>query len=435
MKTYFCAIERKQVTLPTNLNNDNRGRYGKWRYKGPDGLKQLGYYVKSVNGEPFESFKEISSDMAIELAHELNRKHYGIDKDAGRHYRVIAGRMPYYVEQYIKEVEATDPDNEWINTKHWQNLKNLLLQFGRRFEDYPMNKITLTLLEDWWFTRGDFADQPRITANSQRKRKKCMAELLAWLMRKELVPAMLGNPFKKHSDYEFKYLKQTKKKRQRLTLDDFFKIQKAAEKDGELMLSTAMALGLHTKLRREDLCLLTFENCLNDDRTIFKSKVTKWENQHQEEVWNEWVLDEHPHLQAALRTAIETSIACIDWKTRTRTPYILHRNFRTFHLPQDAKTKTHPSQVTGDYLGKIFAKYRDCVPKIRNMRPEEKPTFHEIRALAANLEIKSGFSLEQVSESMNHSDTETTEIYTEGHEVKVVQVASKIDFERLSIKG
>lgn len=59
-----------------------------------------------------------------------------------------------------------------------------------------------------------------------------------------------------------------------------------------------------------------------------------------------------------------------------------------------------------------FSKVRDKVGVGAHLEPDERPTFHEIRALAAFMFKQRGFDPQA---RMAHSDAESTKIYTENH--------------------
>ncbi|MBM7073326.1 hypothetical protein JQC92_15025 [Shewanella sp. 202IG2-18] len=62
--------------------------------------------------------------------------------------------------------------------------------------------------------------------------------------------------------------------------------------------------------------------------------------------------------------------------------YVVHR------LPKQSRDKLskdvkHVTQLHPDYISRQFSKFRDKVGCCNHLKPEQRPTFHEIRALAA----------------------------------------------------
>ncbi len=97
--------------------------------------------------------------------------------------------------------------------------------------------------------------------------------------------------------------------------------------------------------------------------------------------------------------------------------YVVHR------LPDKnrntiSKETSHITQLTPDYISRGFSKVRDEVGCCDHLKPNQKPTFHEIRALAAHI-----FNINGVDPQsrMAHSDAKSTKIYIENH-IKWVEV-------------
>jgi hypothetical protein len=77
-----------------------------------------------------------------------------------------------------------------------------------------------------------------------------------------------------------------------------------------------------------------------------------------------------------------------------------------------SKEVSHPTQVAPDYLSRSFSALRDKLGLCGKLAMEERPTFHEIRALAAHLFDKQGIDPQG---RMAHSDAKSTKIYTQNH--------------------
>ena len=105
-----------------------------------------------------------------------------------------------------------------------------------------------------------------------------------------------------------------------------------------------------------------------------------------------------------LKTIIEES------RDNVASPYVVHR------IPdrnvKRSKEVAHPTQVAPDYLSRSFSKLRDQLGLSDHLEMEERPTFHEIRALAAHLFDNQGIDPQG---RMAHSDAKSTKIYTQNH--------------------
>lgn len=87
---------------------------------------------------------------------------------------------------------------------------------------------------------------------------------------------------------------------------------------------------------------------------------------------------------------------------------------------------SHLTQVAHDYLSRTFSIIRDKLGLYEDLSLRERPTFHEIRALAARMLQDQGYNPQA---RMAHSDEKSTRIYTENHRdwVHVPHVEIKIN--------
>lgn len=99
-----------------------------------------------------------------------------------------------------------------------------------------------------------------------------------------------------------------------------------------------------------------------------------------------------------------------DSRDNVASPYVVHR------IPErqvkQSKEVSHPTQVAPDYLSRSFSSLRDSLGLCNHLKMDERPTFHEIRALAAHLFDKQGIDPQG---RMAHSDSKSTKIYTQNH--------------------
>jgi len=91
-------------------------------------------------------------------------------------------------------------------------------------------------------------------------------------------------------------------------------------------------------------------------------------------------------------------------------PFIVHR------IPERqvklSKEVSHPPQVAPDYLSQSFSAVRDKLDLYDKLSMEERPTFLEIRVLAADLFDQQGIVPQG---RMAHSDDKSTKIYRANH--------------------
>ncbi len=92
-------------------------------------------------------------------------------------------------------------------------------------------------------------------------------------------------------------------------------------------------------------------------------------------------------------------------------PYVVHRLLEKRSNPI-SKEVNHPTQVAPDYLSRAFSELRDRIGVAAELPIKERPTFHEIRALAAHIFERQGIDPQA---RMAHSDAKSTKIYTQNH--------------------
>lgn len=90
------------------------------------------------------------------------------------------------------------------------------------------------------------------------------------------------------------------------------------------------------------------------------------------------------------------------------------------------KGKGEYTQVTPDYLSKAFAKARDDSGAYDHLEPEQRPTFHDLRALGSWLYEKAGYPRQYVQALMAHESEKMTAAYQADHEIKYVDVEAEL---------
>lgn len=206
------------------------------------------------------------------------------------------------------------------------------------------------------------------------------------------------------------------KQRQRLTLEEFELIYDQAP----LFLKIAMALTLETTHSVHEVCRI-------------KYKIREPKDNHCGIVWNK---DKKPvvvdgqqvygylyiHRQKVLKSSASRvkipvtqsiyDIVQLSYTDRLSCPYIVHKK-PVQKQRGIAKDCDHVYQVQSHYLSKQFSRIRDKVGVKADLPSNQRPTYHEIRSLAARLIEQQGRS---ATSRMAHNSSRTTEIYTKSHE-------------------
>lgn len=274
----------------------------------------------------------------------------------------------------------------------WNNNIERVKEF---FTDIPCMEISLEHVNE--YLNKYHADA---SANVQNRKVSFLKKLFSYAVDESL---MLDNPA------ERKKRKRTEGKiRCRLSFDDFKKIRIAAEP----WLRTAMDLALQTTQARLEVSRIKYnikspqegvcgcmwypepQNGIYGMLYIHRQKVQEKEASHVAIPIGE-----------KLKQIVDGS------RDSVASPYVVHR------LPKRRPNKisaevNHPTQVAPDYLSRAFSDLRDKVGVAAHLTMEERPTFHEIRALAAHLFKNNGLDPQA---RMAHSDAKSTKVYTQNH--------------------
>ncbi|MFV9065703.1 phage integrase Arm DNA-binding domain-containing protein [Serratia fonticola] len=237
------------------------------------------------------------------------------------------------------------------------------------------------------------------SANVQNRKVSFLKKLFSYAVDESL---MLDNPATRK-----KMRRIDEKKRQRLSIGTFMAIRRAAAP----WLRTAMDLALQTTHARLEVSRIRYsikepkngicgcvwleqpENGIYGTLYIHRQKVQKKEASH-----------------VAIPIGTELKRIIDGSRDSVASPYVVHR------IPQrsvkHSKEVAHPTQVAPDYLSRSFSALRDKLGLSDHLEMDERPTFHEIRALAAHLFNTQGIDPQG---RMAHSDAKSTKIYTQNH--------------------
>lgn len=203
------------------------------------------------------------------------------------------------------------------------------------------------------------------SANVQNRKVSFLKKLFSYAVDESL---MLDNPATRK-----KMRRTEEKKRQRLSLDHFMTIRRAAEP----WLRTAMDLALQTTHARLEVSRIKYsirepkngicgcvwleqpESGIYGTLYIHRQKVQKKEASH-----------------VAIPIGDELKRIIDDSRDNVASPYVVHR------IPERqvkrSKEVSHPTQVAPDYLSRSFSALRDSLGLCNHLKMDERPTFHEI---------------------------------------------------------
>ncbi|GAB5379678.1 MAG: site-specific integrase [Aliiglaciecola sp.] len=208
---------------------------------------------------------------------------------------------------------------------------------------------------------------------------------------------------------------KSKKKRQRLQLEALLKIHSSAE----MWLKTAIELALETTQATLEVSRIKYTDCTWFDSPKIQNGLTIYGfvRIHRQKTEHLEASNIEVPITAALRRTIFNS-----GKDGIESPYIVHRIGR--YKAQISENCDHHTQVASTYLSSAFSKLRDELELYSDMPKEARPTFHEVRALAARMFKDGGIDPQ---ERLAHADAKSTKIYTENHVEWTRVIAAELD--------
>lgn len=232
------------------------------------------------------------------------------------------------------------------------------------------------------------------------KHRNALRELYDYAITKGMTDSNPVRVTQAKTDYE--------KARKRLTVDQFRAIHAIAPP----WMQVAMELSLVTLQGRSEIVNFKYSDVGADGWIYFVRQKTKK---------NEWAhirLPATPTIDEIIRRSRSDNLA---------SPYVVHRE-PARRAPSNEKE--HWTQLTANDFTKRFRDLRDSTGLFDNMPKNERPTFHEIRALGAWLYEKQGYDrAEYVQKLMAHADEKMTAHYQAGHEQKYVDVRADLTLE------
>lgn len=192
--------------------------------------------------------------------------------------------------------------------------------------------------------------------------------------------------------------RQPDRVRQRHTLEGYRQIHAVAPD----WMKRAMDIALRSLQRRGDLTALRREQVDLAKNTItIRQKKTR---NFREPVFIE--IEMGPELRKAVEACLASNIPC---------PFLLHTRPKRI-TAQVRQAKEHVFALTDQYLSKAFSKYRDLAGAYSHLSQNERPTFHDLRALGIWLYQQAGHDDEYISALSGHSTERMLAHYKAGHE-------------------
>ena len=198
--------------------------------------------------------------------------------------------------------------------------------------------------------------------------------------------------------------------RQRLPYSAFQTIRDAADP----WYRNALDLALQTLQRREDLTRMRFDDIQEEDggRRVLLVKQLKTEHHGTGNIR----IGIGPQLQAVIESCRDDVLS----------PFLVHRRPQR-RGKNHMNRRDHWTQVLPELLTREFARLRDDLNLFPDLGEGAKPTFHEIRALGADLYRDAGVPEASIQRLLGHSSEKMTRVYLDRHGEKWVDAEAGID--------
>lgn len=362
------------------------------------------YYVKP-DGKRKE-FRAETPTEANALAKQANARRGSYRK----------GDLAALIEDHIADSERRDPTLK--AKRSWENrcyaMRNFPAEVG---VDLP--QLGPLHIGEWW---------DKLSAHQQKLRHAEFRRLFNYLMARGRAPKFEYNPFTTNDDRPRLLFDRTPDRaRERLTIDEFWRIHAAA---GELRLpgvQLAMELSLATFLRRGDLVALTWADNVTPEAlrcVVSKSEAKRGRTKAARLAWP---LAANPTVKEILRRARELAFA------NGACPFVLSQASRR-RLRTDRKS--HWAQILPEQISRGFEEARIAAGIHLDLPKGRKPaSFHEVRSLADQAASHAGHDIETIQHAMAHSDKSQSLLYLANHELPFEEVKVRFTWAQLGRPG
>jgi integrase len=193
--------------------------------------------------------------------------------------------------------------------------------------------------------------------------------------------------------------------RQPLLIEGF----NAIRQEAPIWFQRAMDLALESVQGRNEIAQARFEHIENNEWHVIRNKTKS-------------------HGTAArLKIKLWPELLSIISNCRDdiASPFIIHKKpVRLMGRDQRGKERVHPTQIMKEDLSREFAKAREASKFYAGMDEAARPTFHEIRALGADLKRKQGWPEAMIQKLMAHTDKQMTAHYLGKHETPWTEISA-----------
>jgi hypothetical protein len=277
------------------------------------------------------------------------------------------------------------------NEKKWEEgtFKNNRQWFARVysfFKSYSVNELDYSKIKDFFEI-----EIPAVSNDVHNRYLRLIDGVFDYLVSDGVVESNEAKKRKRLTQHS-----KSIESRHRLSIDDFKKIHQSAIAKGAQYLAVAMELSLQTSHAVLEVSKLRYSDVQNGNLLITRQKNKK---------------------SAASRVSIpfDSELAKIFEKSKLDniiSEYVVHYRPKK-NKSKLSSNKTESSQLSTDQISRKFSTVRDQLGLFSDIIKNERPTFHDIRAISINLYNDNGYDPQ---DRAAHSSPEMTKLYTAGHE-------------------
>lgn len=367
------AKDKNGRPLPLNTYHHSKGYY---IYKRPDGGRRT---IRDENGDP------AGYELACSLSERANQLR-------SLNTTQSIKSIQHWVNEYVRWSEGNYP--KLIKKDSWRYRKSELNKYADHFSHINIDQLSLADLRPWWDS---------LSYDMQHNRQSAFNKFHQYAIAHE---ACKLNPFT-NADYLPRLMKKAKpeKLRSPLELDQFFTIYNCEAIEKYPHVKIAMVIAITTGLREADICSLTFNDHVIDNRLCTSIGKSLGQRGAAAAAHHGYDLSQHTLLRTAIKLSRELSLK------HRRCPFLLSYHQRGHR--EQIGNKQHISQVMPKKLSKDFAAVRDTCDLTW---PKAAPgTFHEIRGLWIK-QAMNCYSEEVVQNAAAHLNVSTTRGYIADHQ-------------------
>ena len=325
---------RKNQSLPPNLYFKNRGKHSYYHYKHPETGK----------------FHAIGNDKnkAIAAANQLNSI---LIKPVDLVAEVLGeNTLSDHIDWFYKSVI---PSRDYARaTLEIYEIRSRMLR--EHYGDHLLADITVKDISDL---------MEMLTPRPAQQLRQVATDIFKTAMGRGLIevnPAEMTNK------------PVVRKSRKRLSQEQYDLIFKSAPR----WLQNAMSIALYTIQRREDIVMMRFDNIKNGELYIIQEKTKK-----------------HDTGYLLIEIGEPLSRAISKCRDEIVSPYLIHRRPAK---KISRKGCDHWTQISKEMVTRKFTEIVDSLDVFESTPKEQRPTFHEIRALGERMYKKAGLNPQKI---------------------------------------